>query len=189
MAGCSCSTVKCRARMPSLRKQHGQQRILSGVHSRCRCPPMQSSEPLRGVHSVWCILILIAAILAAGCSELSGTSTGRLHEAENSGDLRVYFLDVEQGDSALILFHDRVILIDAGEAEQGKRVVNDLKKLGVDHIDLLVATHPHSDHIGGMQNVIAAFPVDTLLDTGLPHTSPLYEHLLQTVDRQDIRYL
>jgi hypothetical protein len=40
-----------------------------------------------------------------------------------------------------------------------------------------------------MQNVIAAFPVDTILDTGLPHTSTLYEHLLETVDRQDIRYI
>ena len=73
--------------------------------------------------------------------------------------------------------------------DQGDRVVSDLQKLGVNHIDLLVATHPHSDHIGGMQNVLAAFPVGKVLDSGLPHTSPLYEHFLETVDKENIPYL
>ena len=59
---------------------------------------------------------------------------------------------------------------------------------GVTRIDLLVATHPHSDHIGGMQAVLAAFPVGRVLDSGLPSSSSLYEHFLQTVERKKIPY-
>jgi beta-lactamase superfamily II metal-dependent hydrolase len=72
--------------------------------------------------------------------------------------------------------------------DMGNRVVSDLKMLGITRIDLLVATHPHSDHIGGMEKVLAAFPIGQVLDSGLPHTSPLYEGFLETVDRKNIPY-
>lgn len=151
---------------------------------------MNARVSSEAVLSVWVILIFIAGIFSAGCTtDLTGISPARSHEAANSGDLRVYFLDVGQGDSSLILYHDTVILIDAGEVDQGDRVVSDLRKFGVDHIDLLVATHPHSDHIGGMQDVLAAFPVNKVLDSGLPHTSALYERFLETVNRKGIRYM
>ena len=150
---------------------------------------MRSASPLRTWFSAACIVLLIAGILATGCTGLPGRLTGPSHEAANNGDLRVYFLDVGQGDSSVVLFRDKVILIDAGEIDQGDRVVADLRDLGVSRIDLLVASHPHSDHIGGMQKVLAAFPVGKVLDTGMPHTSPLYEHFLETVDRENIPYL
>jgi competence protein ComEC len=149
---------------------------------------MRSPVPVQAVLSACAVLILIAGILSSGCADLPGLPGSPSHEGANSGDLRVYFLDVGQGDSSLILFRDTVILIDAGDVDMGERVVSDLKKLGADHIDLLVATHPHSDHIGGMPDVLAAFPVGEVLDTALPHTSPVYEHFLATVREQDIRY-
>jgi competence protein ComEC len=131
-----------------------------------------------------CCSVLLFFLLTAGCIGLTTPS----HLAANNGDLRVYFLDVGQGDSSLILFRDNVILIDAGEIDRGSRVVEDLRTLGVRRIDLLVATHPHADHIGGMQDVLAAFPVGEVLDSGMPSTSALYEHFLETVDRKNIPY-
>lgn len=150
---------------------------------------MCSSLPVRAYLSACVIVILVAGIFSAGCTNPPGTFPGRSSEADNSGDLRAYFLDAGQGDSSLVLFRDKVILIDAGDVDQGDLIVSDLRKLGVDHIDLLVATHPHSDHIGGMQDVLAAFPVHEVLDSGLPHTSAVYEHFLEMVDRKDIRYV
>ena len=135
-----------------------------------------------------CILLLVVGILGAGCTGLPATLAVPSHQADNSGDLRVCFLDVGQGDSSLVLFRDKVILIDAGEIDQGDRVVRYLNAVGVQKIDLLVATHPHSDHIGGMQSVLAAFPVGEVLDSGMPSTSALYEHFLETVDRKNIPY-
>jgi competence protein ComEC len=133
------------------------------------------------------LLFLTLSLVISGCTDIPGAAP--LHPANNTGDLRVYFLDVGQGDSSVILFRDTVILIDAGEIDQGDRVVRDLQRLGVTRIDLLVATHPHSDHIGGMQKVLAAFPVGKVLDSGIPSTSPLYEHFLETIDKKNIPYV
>lgn len=132
------------------------------------------------------ILVLLSCVLIAGCTNPSGT--GSSQQADNNGKLSAYFLDVGQGDSELLTFGNKTILIDAGETEMGDRVVADLQKLGVTRIDLLVATHSHSDHIGGMQKVIAAFPVGQVLDAGVPSSSSIYEHFLNEIDKRGIPY-
>ena len=136
--------------------------------------------------------VLVSCVIATGCLDNViipvFTNAGHTHRADNEGKLSVYFLDVGQGDSTLFVVDGKTILIDAGETDMGDRVVSDVRKLGVTRIDLLVATHPHADHIGGMQKVLAAFPVGQVLDTGLPHPSSTYEHLLETIDRKNIPY-
>jgi len=138
------------------------------------------------------LFVLVSCVIATGCLDTIiipvFTNAGHTHLAENEGKLSVYFLDVGQGDSTLFFVDGKTILIDAGEVDMGDRVVSDVRKLGVTRIDLLVATHPHSDHIGGMQKVLAAFPVGQVLDTGLPHPSSTYEHFLETIDRKNIPY-
>jgi len=108
-------------------------------------------------------LVLVGFAIVTGCLgtiAFPGFNTsGRSHLAENEGKLFVYFLDVGQGDSALFFYEGKTILIDAGEYEMADRVVDEVLSHGVTKIDLLVATHPHSDHIGGMHKVLAAFPV------------------------------
>jgi beta-lactamase superfamily II metal-dependent hydrolase len=139
------------------------------------------------------LLLLIACALTGGCLDSItipdfGGFTLPIPPQGSEGNLRVYFLDVGQGDSSVILFGNKTILIDAGEIDMGDRVVDDLRQLGVTRIDLLVATHPHSDHIGGMENVFDAFSVGEVLDSGMPHTSPLYEKFLETIDERNIQY-
>ncbi|MDD1712525.1 MAG: lamin tail domain-containing protein [Methanoregulaceae archaeon] len=133
------------------------------------------------------LVFLVASLLTAGCLDdrPGGPGNSSLQQG-TTGDLRAYFFDVGQGDASAILIKDKVILIDAGEVDQGERVVGNLKNLGVTKIDLLVATHPHSDHIGGMQAVLAAFPVGLVLDSGLSSSSSLYEHFLETLDQKKI---
>lgn len=138
------------------------------------------------------VIVLLSCIITAGCLEnftVPDFGDNRsTHRAENDGKLSVYFLDVGQGDSTFVVFSGKTILIDSGEFEMGDRVVRDLQSLNVTRIDLLVATHPHSDHIGGMQKVLAAFPVGQVLDSGLPHTSSTYVHFLETVEQENIPY-
>lgn len=134
-------------------------------------------------------LILSGYIIVAGClGAVTFGLTAQSHLAGNEGKLSAGFLDVGQGDSTLFLYDGKTILIDAGEFEEADRVVRDLRLLGVTKIDLLVATHPHSDHIGGMQKVLAAFPVEEVLDTGLAHPSLTYEHFLETIEEKHIAY-
>jgi competence protein ComEC len=93
--------------------------------------------------------------------------------------LQVAFLDVGQGDSALITFPDgKTMLIDGGETSEGVALVGKLRRLGVRQIDWLVATHPHSDHIGGLIQVLKAFPVAEVWDIGMPFESPVYRDFL-----------
>jgi competence protein ComEC len=135
-------------------------------------------------------LVLAGCVIVTGClgAITFPGSNGQTHLAENEGKLSVYFLDVGQGDSTLFVYEGKTILIDAGEADVGDRVVSDLRSCNVTQIDLLVTTHPHSDHIGGMQKVLAAFPVGSVLDAGLPHPSPTYEHFLDTIEQEHIPY-
>ena len=150
------------------------------------------SWTFRASVSVAILFVMVSCIVATGCLDTViipvFTNTGHTHLADNEGKVSVYFFDVGQGDSTLFAVDGKTILIDAGEIGMGDRVVGNLKALGVTRIDLLVATHPHSDHVGGMQEVLAAFPVGQVLDSGLPHTSSTYEHFLETVDRKNIPY-
>jgi len=146
----------------------------------------------RAVAAISIIFLLLLCIATSGCLSNSGIPgigpNGSSHQVENNGKLSVYFLDVGQGDSSLIIFGNKTILIDAGEMDMGDRVVNDLKSLGVTRIDLLVATHPHSDHIGGMLKVLDNFTVGQVLDSGMPHTSVIYERFLEKIDKENIPY-
>ena len=94
-------------------------------------------------------------------------TTGGLYAADELGpqreltaDTAVHFIDVGQGDSALLLSGGQAVLIDAGTAESGAAVVRYLEELGVTELYGAVATHPHADHIGGMAQVIEAFPIE-----------------------------
>ncbi len=107
--------------------------------------------------------------------------------ASLAGDVRVDVLDVGQGDSILIRTPaNKVILIDA--AESGGNVREQLAREGVDHIDLVIATHPHADHIGGMQEVLHDLPVKLYIDNGLPHTTQTYSNVMGELEAREIAY-
>jgi beta-lactamase superfamily II metal-dependent hydrolase len=102
--------------------------------------------------------------------------------------MTVHFLDVGQGDSALVQYNGTTILIDAGEADAGAGIVAYLKDRGVQDIDILISTHPHSDHLGGMQDILKNFNVKRVIDSGMPHTTTTYQKFLDTVDKKNIPY-
>lgn len=77
--------------------------------------------------------------------------------------MEVHFLDVGQGDSTLLLCGESAVLVDGGEQEYGYEIVDYLRRHGVEKIDLLIATHRHSDHIGGLTVVLQKMDVDAVL--------------------------
>jgi len=93
----------------------------------------------------------------------------------NTVEIKVHFIDVGQADSIFIDAGDYDILIDAGNNDDGDLVVNYLKTLGTDDIEIMVATHPHEDHIGGLDNVLANFDVETIIDSGMAYSSGTYQ--------------
>lgn len=101
----------------------------------------------------------------------------------DNGLLTVHFIDVGQGDSEFIeLPNGETMLIDAGESEYGDKVTTYIYKQGYDTIDYVVATHLHSDHIGGMSNVIDNFNVKNFYTTSDMTITNTYEKLLDSVE-------
>ena len=129
----------------------------------------------------WSMAIALAmSFLAHPAACASKTNSTAL-----SGEVKVEILDVGQGDSILIRSPEgKIALVDAGPS---KNVVTLLKKKGVTSIDLLVLTHHHSDHYGGMAEVIRVFKPKVFLATNSSHTTASYLKLLKLVRDDGIR--
>ena len=101
-------------------------------------------------------------------------------------DLELRFLDVGQGDAVLIRNAGKAALIDGGSSGT---VVLRLQTFGIDLLDLVVASHNHADHIGGLESVLSSMPVRFYLDNGYPHTTQTQQRVLALVQKRDITYL
>lgn len=108
-------------------------------------------------------------------------------EDKDLAPLTVHFIDVGQADASLIEFGDRAILIDSGNWN-GNQTVNYLHSQGIDHLDLIVGTHEHADHIGQIDKVIDAFPVDEVWLNGGIANSQVFERLVTAIDQHGLNY-
>ena len=101
----------------------------------------------------------------------------------DSDEMKVHFIDVGQGDSIFIeLPNTKTMLIDAAENEYADRITNYIYSCGYNTLDYVVATHPHSDHIGGMADVIGAFNVENVILSSAMHTTKTYTNMLKAID-------
>ena len=112
------------------------------------------------------------------------TSVGGGSNADDNAEssLRVSFIDVGQGDSEFIeLPNGETLLIDAGTNETGADVVNYIESLGYSSIDYVVGTHPHEDHIGGLDDVIRTFDVESVYMPKVTADTKTFEDVLDAV--------
>lgn len=101
--------------------------------------------------------------------------------------MQVHFIDVGQGDSILIQNpSDKTILIDGGPPKAGNKVVSYLKDRHIEEIDLVIATHPDMDHIGGLPQVMKNFEVKQIIDTGKIHITKAFINYITQIRKQDI---
>ena len=88
--------------------------------------------------------------------------------------LVVHFIDIGQGDATLIQTLDGNVLIDGGDRQTADSLVQYLNDAGVISIAYVVATHPHSDHIAGLVDVLSKFDVGTVIMPRAVHTSMVF---------------
>lgn len=96
--------------------------------------------------------------------------------------IKIHYIDVGQGDSEFIeLPNGQTMLIDAGNPENGSQIVSYIKGLGHSKIDYLIATHPHSDHIGGMTTVVNGLDIDKIYMPKKEQTTKVFENLITAI--------
>jgi len=121
--------------------------------------------------TVLAALLLIPAIVCATDSPL----------------LTIHYLDVGQADAAIILCGDEVLMIDGGNSSNSSFVYSYLTNtLGIKHIDYMIATHPHEDHIGGLSAALNACSVGTVYSPVLEYDSKQFSSLVKYTTKQGV---
>ncbi len=103
--------------------------------------------------------------------------------------LQVFYIDVEQGDSALIKCNNEFMLIDSGEKFESEKVINFLKEQQVETIKYVIATHPHSDHIGGMSEIINEFNVENIIMPKVTNNTQFFEDMILSIKQKNVNVI
>ncbi|MEL7655499.1 MAG: MBL fold metallo-hydrolase [Bacillota bacterium] len=139
------------------------------------------------------LLLLLVALLStfsfSGCGGDESNTTSQVNSVESShgltGDLKVTFLDVGQGDSIFLELPNRqTMLIDAGNPDDAVYVSQYIRTAGYKKIDYVVATHPHDDHIGGMPEIIKDFDIGSIYMPKVSNNTASFENLLAEIEHK-----
>lgn len=132
------------------------------------------------------VIIIIAAVLYQPLKGILNPDSTMDTMTTDGSKLVVSYIDVGQGDATLVSKGDFRMLIDAGKNEKGDMVVQYLKDAGVDKLDLLVGTHPDSDHIGGLDCVIDEIAVETLYMPKAQKDTKTYKDVLASMKKKNL---
>lgn len=127
------------------------------------------------------IFAIIALVAIAFGGELKNTTTGAI------GTMKVHYIDVGQGDATLVQVNGKNLLIDAGPNKSADSLVEYIKGIGVTTIDHVIATHPHEDHIGGMDEIFDAFEVKNFYSPKVEHTTKTFEKMINAVTNEGLK--
>lgn len=107
----------------------------------------------------------------------------------NSDYLKIYITDVGQADSILIKDGSYNMLIDAGNNSDGEKLVKYYKSLGVTGFKYVFASHPHEDHIGGMDDIINNFEIESFYMLDKISTTKTFEDMLDALENKNLKYI
>lgn len=127
-------------------------------------------------------LLTLLTLLLAGCAPKAPATT----TTANISDLQVHFLDVGQADCALLRCGDADILIDAGNVDDSSYIVSYLQKQGVEQLDLVICSHAHEDHAGGMAGILAVFPTAEIWSATKAYSSKCFDDFVRYADQQGL---
>lgn len=129
-------------------------------------------------------IIGIIVVLLAGYFGIDLTQDSKVPK---DSKLMISYMDVGQGDGAYIKVNGNDILIDAGPRSNSKELLEQLKAKSIDDFELVIATHPHEDHIGGMVDVFKEYEVKAFYSPKITHTTKTYENLVKAVKDEGLK--
>lgn len=134
-----------------------------------------------GLFSLIVVLLVFATVMGAFGFYQSGAYVGGSHSNIVSGELEIHYIDIGQGDSTLIKCGEHAMLIDAGENDCGTQIQNYLNSQNVTKLDYIIGTHPHSDHIGGMDVIIYKFDCDVVMMPDVSNNTKTYRDVISAM--------
>lgn len=130
---------------------------------------------LRLVSAFLCLLLLLVILAIAGAQTVNDTK-----------DFQIHFLDVGQADAAIVMCKDQVLMIDGGNVADSSLVYSYLKNtLNISHINYMISTHPHEDHVGGLSGALNACTVGKAFSPVLEYDSKAFNDFLRYLSIQD----
>lgn len=115
------------------------------------------------IYIIVAVVVAIASVFGLSLDDIETMLAGLPVYTETQAGFAVHFIDVGQGDCTLVLSNGESLLIDAGENGHETDVLNYLRSMGIEKLDYIVATHQHSDHIGGLPEVLEEFGTDNII--------------------------
>lgn len=133
------------------------------------------------------VLLLIIVLIAQVFYKPSQSSIEQVEEiVADYNDLQVYYIDVGQADCILIRHQNENMLIDAGNNADGPKLVNYFKKIGIQNFKYIIGTHPHEDHIGGLDDIINSFNVENVLLPEAYTTTKTFSDVLTAIENKNL---
>ncbi len=123
-------------------------------------------------------LVILTSVTAA--------KTAIFASSTNQNSFQIDFIDVGQGDAALIQCDGHYMLVDGGDSKQSSRIYTILKNRSINHIDVMVATHPDADHIGGLSGALNYSSVGVALSPVLEHDTKTFQNFVKYLNKQGV---
>lgn len=154
---------------------------------------LRSLKRLAGNNKKLTLVVIIAAavilLLLDWCGVINIDDENKKPAASENASTSVHFVDVGQGDATLVISDGEAMLVDSGELDDGDTLIKYLKQHNVETLKYVIITHPHSDHMGEMSDVLKSFDAENIIMpkiTGeMTPTSSLYNKLLKTIRSQN----
>ncbi len=144
----------------------------------------RKKSPAKGIITTIVLLAAVIAGLIFGKDAIFGGLTDRPSAPVDGGEVQFHFIDVGQGDAALIRTEKGDILIDAGTNSSEDELKAYLDGLGVTEIEYAVFTHPHEDHIGGADMVLNTYNVKCVVMPDATSTSKTFERMMDAIEAE-----
>lgn len=131
-------------------------------------------------------LIMIFSLTAVSSHTVLALEDEDIELTEDKSSFTIHFIDVGQADAALVLCDDSAMLIDGGNAADSDLIYSYLKKHDVDHLDYIVCTHAHEDHVGGLAGALNYASVDTALCPVTSYDSKAFKSFVKYLKKHDV---
>lgn len=131
------------------------------------------------------LLAILISTLSIGCNLFVNNSNK--DNQINPNEMVVHYIDVGQGDSILIQVNNKNLLIDAGPQSDKNELFNYLSTLNLNQLDYVIATHPHEDHIGNMDDVINDYNVLAFYAPKVQSTTKTFEKMVESLKSKNLK--